>query len=84
MTCHETHHFCCHAIALTWQSAALGVWLLLVASPGLLDLVANSVDEMRLANLFCWAADFASGSKSEFLWKSEHRLDKQRPKRLNR
>ena len=30
-----------------------------VASPGLLDLVANSVDEMRLANLFCWAADFA-------------------------
>lgn len=29
----------------------------LVASPGLLDLVANSVDEMRLANLFCWAAE---------------------------
>ena len=27
----------------------------LVASPGLLDLVAGSVDEMRLANLFCWA-----------------------------
>ena len=57
---------------------------ILVASPSLLDLVANSVDEMRLTNLFCWAADFASGSKSEFLWKSEHRLDKQRPKRLNR
>ena len=37
----------------------------LVASPGLLDLVANSVDEMRLANLFCWAAEFASGSKPE-------------------
>ncbi len=33
----------------------------LVASPSLLNLVANSVDEMRLANLFCWAADFASG-----------------------
>src|SRR6516164_7276907 len=30
----------------------------LVASPGRLDLVANSVDEMRLANLFCWAAEF--------------------------
>ena len=29
---------------------------------GLLDLVANSVDEMRLANLFCWAADYASGA----------------------
>ena len=40
---------------------------ILVASPGLLDLVADSVDEMRLANLFCWAADFASGSKSEFV-----------------
>jgi uncharacterized protein len=35
----------------------------LVASPGLLDLVATSVDEMRLANLFCWAAEFASDSK---------------------
>ncbi len=33
----------------------------LVASPSLLNLVANSVEEMRLANLFCWAADFASG-----------------------
>ncbi|MCJ2126995.1 TM0106 family RecB-like putative nuclease [Methylobacterium sp. J-077] len=32
----------------------------LIASPGLLDLVANSVEEMRLANLFCWAAE-ASG-----------------------
>ena len=32
----------------------------LVASPGLLDLVAKSVDEMKLANLFCWAADYAS------------------------
>ena len=30
---------------------------ILIASPGLLDLVANSVDEMRLANLFCWAAE---------------------------
>jgi hypothetical protein len=39
----------------------------LVASPGLLDLVANSVDEMRLPNLFCWIADFANGSKFEFL-----------------
>jgi predicted RecB family nuclease len=35
----------------------------IVASPGLLDLVANSVDEMRLANLFCWAAEFSDGSK---------------------
>lgn len=32
----------------------------LVASPGLLDLVAGSVDEMRLANLFCWAAEYAA------------------------
>ena len=31
----------------------------LVASPGLLDLVAKSVEEMKLANLFCWAADYA-------------------------
>jgi uncharacterized protein len=31
----------------------------IVMSPGLLDLVANTVDEMRLANVFCWAADFA-------------------------
>ena len=31
-----------------------------VASPGLLDLVARSVDEMRLANLFCWAEAYAS------------------------
>jgi uncharacterized protein len=38
----------------------------LIASPGLLDLVAHSVDEMRLANLFCWAAEFASGGRSEF------------------
>src|SRR4051795_7854575 len=34
----------------------------LVASPGLLDIVANSIDEMRLANPFCWAADYASSS----------------------
>jgi predicted RecB family nuclease len=39
----------------------------LVASPGLLDLVAHSVDEMRLANLFCWAAEFAGLGRSEFL-----------------
>lgn len=39
----------------------------LVVSPGLLDLVADSIDEMKLANLFCWAAEFAGGSKSEFL-----------------
>lgn len=31
----------------------------LVASPGLLDLVAGSVDEMRLANVFCWAEAYA-------------------------
>jgi AAA domain/RNase_H superfamily len=35
---------------------------ILVVSPGLLDLVADSVDEMRLANLFCWAAEFAGES----------------------
>ncbi|MGA8157973.1 MAG: C-terminal helicase domain-containing protein [Rhodoplanes sp.] len=40
----------------------------LVASPGLLDLVANSVDEMRLANLFCWAAEFASVDGSGLPW----------------
>jgi len=34
----------------------------LVASPGLLDIVANSVDEMRLANSLCWAADNASST----------------------
>jgi predicted RecB family nuclease len=33
---------------------------ILVASPGLLDLVANSVDEMRLVNVFCWAAEYAN------------------------
>jgi superfamily I DNA and/or RNA helicase len=38
----------------------------LIASPGLLDLVANSVDEVRLANLFSWAADFACGSGPAF------------------
>ncbi|GEP12020.1 TM0106 family RecB-like putative nuclease [Methylobacterium gnaphalii] len=32
----------------------------LVASPGLLDIVAKSVEEMRLANLFCWAAEHGS------------------------
>jgi hypothetical protein len=37
----------------------------LVASPSVLDLVAKSVDEMRLANLFCWAAEFANARLSE-------------------
>src|SRR4051794_29897417 len=32
----------------------------LVASPGLLDIVARSVEEMRLANLFCWAEEYAA------------------------
>lgn len=32
---------------------------ILVASPGLLDIVAISVEEMRLANLFCWVANYA-------------------------
>jgi len=32
----------------------------LIASPGLLDLVAHTLEEMRLANLFCWAADYAA------------------------
>ena len=36
---------------------------ILIASPGLLDIVARSVDEMRLANLFCWAATHAAPSK---------------------
>ena len=31
----------------------------LVASPGILDIAANSVDEMKLANTFCWAVEFA-------------------------
>jgi ATP-dependent exoDNAse (exonuclease V) alpha subunit len=37
----------------------------LVASPGLLDLVANTVEEMRLANILCWAAEFADDKKSD-------------------
>jgi hypothetical protein len=37
---------------------------MLVASPALLDLVAGSVDEMRLANLFCWAAEFGIISRN--------------------
>ena len=32
----------------------------LIASPGLLDLVARSVDEMRLANIFCWVETYAA------------------------
>jgi len=42
----------------------------IVASPGLLDLVANSIDEMRLANLLCWAADFADESRGRISTKS--------------
>ncbi|HWD37273.1 MAG TPA: TM0106 family RecB-like putative nuclease [Fimbriimonas sp.] len=34
----------------------------LVASPGLLDFVAYSVEEMRLANVLCWAAEFSGGA----------------------
>lgn len=34
----------------------------LIASPGLLDLVAQSVEEMRLANVFCWAEAYAANS----------------------
>jgi superfamily I DNA and/or RNA helicase len=38
-----------------------------VASPGLLDFTAQSVDEMRLANLLCWAAEFSNEpSKHEY------------------
>jgi uncharacterized protein len=33
--------------------------VVIVASPGLLDLVANSIEEMRLANILCWADDYA-------------------------
>lgn len=36
----------------------------LVASPGLLDLVAETVDEMRLANVFCWGTAYATASTS--------------------
>ena len=36
----------------------------LVASPGLLELVAGSVDEMRLANVFCWAESYAAETTS--------------------
>ena len=36
----------------------------LIASPGLLDLVANTVEEMRLANLFCWAESYSAGGVS--------------------
>lgn len=36
----------------------------LIASPGLLDLVARSVEEMRLANVFCWAEAYAASSHS--------------------
>ena len=42
----------------------------IVASPGLLDLVASSIDEMRLANLLCWAADFAGDSRVRIPTKS--------------
>ena len=37
---------------------------ILVASPGLLDLVAGSVEEMRLANLLCWAHAYAADAAS--------------------
>ena len=67
MTCHETHHFCLSRNRFNVAISRARCLAILVASPGLLDLVADSVDEMRLANLFCWAADFASGSKSEFV-----------------
>jgi hypothetical protein len=40
---------------------------ILVVSPGLLGLVADSIDEMRLANLFCWAADFGQDTNELFL-----------------
>lgn len=39
----------------------------LVASPGLLDLVAGSVEEMRLANLFCWAESYSADRKIDAL-----------------
>jgi uncharacterized protein len=42
----------------------------IVASPGLLDLVANSINEMRLANVLCWAADFADESRGRIPTKS--------------
>jgi uncharacterized protein len=31
----------------------------MVASPGLLDMSVRTVEEMRLANLLCWAKDYA-------------------------
>jgi hypothetical protein len=55
----------------SWQARSLAAspgLLELVGSPGLLELVANSVGEMRLANLICWAAEFASGDGSGLPW----------------
>jgi superfamily I DNA and/or RNA helicase len=37
----------------------------ILASPGLLNLVANNVEEMQLANLLCWAAEFSAGTSPE-------------------
>ena len=50
----------------------------IVASPGLLDLVANSIDEMRLANLLCWAADFADESRGRIPTKSAEDSEQRR------
>ncbi len=33
--------------------------LAILVSPGLLDLVPGYVEEMRLANVFCWAEAYA-------------------------
>lgn len=40
---------------------------ILVASPGLLDMVAGSVEEMKLANLLCWAEAYACSPHGDHL-----------------
>src|SRR5262245_38609695 len=51
----------------------------LVASPGLLDPVANSVADMRLANLFCWAGSLPAGTDLDFLGKEPPACESHRP-----
>jgi hypothetical protein len=56
------------ATDITRQDSRAPSLAVLVASPGLLDLVANTVDEMRLAILFYWAG---SSPRSAEVWKAE-------------
>ncbi len=52
---------------------------ILVASPGLLDIVANNVDEMRLANVFCWAAEYSEGGSPKPMYGGDRQLTKAAP-----